>query len=252
MSLLRTETLCVQAGKRLLIRDLDWEVKRGELWCVLGRNGAGKTSLLQTLAGLLTPGTGKILIEGRDLAAMPAQTLARMRGMLMQQQADAFGHTVLDAVLIGRTPHRIGRSWDSEEDLAAAAAALHAVGMEHRADDSVLRLSGGERQRVALAALLAQAPDLMLMDEPTSHQDVAHQLGVMRLARELSATHAVVMTCHDIQLAARFATHILLLAPGRFWQGKVADVLGTETLEQAFDSRFHVLESASGRCFIAY
>jgi iron complex transport system ATP-binding protein len=252
MSYLLTQDLCVQVGKRQLVCNLNWEINRGEFWCVLGRNGVGKTSLLHTLAGLLPPGEGKVLVEGSDIASLSAAILARKRGMLMQKQVDAFGHTVLDTVLIGRTPYRTGKGWDSEEDLAAASAALQTVGLRSRADDDVQQLSGGERQRVALAALLAQAPDLMLMDEPTSHQDVAQQLAVMRLVRKLAETHSVIVNCHDIQLASRFATHVLLLAPDRFWHGPVAEVLRIEALEQAFDCRFRALEDESGTHFAAY
>jgi iron complex transport system ATP-binding protein len=252
MSFLCTQELWVQVGKRQLVRNLNLEINRGEFWCVLGRNGVGKTSLLHTLAGLLPPGSGKVLVEGGDIATMPAITLARKRGMLMQKQVDAFGHTVLDSVLIGRTPYRAGKGWDSEDDFAAASAALQTVGLPDRAGDDVQHLSGGERQRVALAALLAQAPDLMLMDEPTSHQDVAQQLAVMRLVRKLAEIHAVIVNCHDIQLASRFATHVLLLAPDRFWHGPVAEVLRIEALEQAFDCRFHAVADENGTRFTAY
>jgi iron complex transport system ATP-binding protein len=252
MSFLRIEGLCIQIGKRQLVRNLDWEVDRGQLWCVLGKNGIGKTSLLYTIAGLLPPGAGKVLIEDCDIASMPAAELARKRGMLMQDQIDAFSHRVIDTVLISRTPYRMGRSWDSESDLAISSAALQAVGLQHKSDSDVLHLSGGERQRVALAALLAQAPNLMLLDEPTSHQDVAQQLAVMRLVKKLSEAHAVIVNCHDIQLASRFATHVLLLAPDRFWQGPVAEVLKTPALERAFDCRFEVVSDPRGNRFTAY
>jgi iron complex transport system ATP-binding protein len=103
---------------------------------------------------------------------------------------------------------------------------------------SVLTLSGGERQRVALAALLVQAPELMLLDEPVSHQDVAQQLQVMQLLRELSANHAVIASCHDINLAKRFATHALVLGEGQHWSGPVGDIVVPKILRLAFGCEF--------------
>lgn len=251
MSLMRTEHLHVSLGGRRLIADLSWQVSHGEFWCVLGQNGVGKTSLLYALAGLLRPTSGRISIDGAAIGSMPAPDLARKRGLLPQQHLDAFSHTVLDTVLIGRTPYRVGRSWDTKEDRATAFAALALVGLADKAELDVLHLSGGERQRVGLATLLTQAPDLMLLDEPTSHQDVAHQLAMMRLIRDLSQAHAVVVTCHDINLAARFATHVLILGRDRHWIGTAGDVLTTDVLQQAFGCRFDLVQANDMRSFVA-
>lgn len=238
MSLLVTKELHVAAGGRTLIENLDWQVEPGQFWCVLGQNGVGKSTLLHVLAGLVPAASGQVQIDSRTLSRIRAGELAKLRGLLPQQQADAFSYTVQEAVLIGRTPYRVGAGWDSEEEIALAAQAMARVDLQGKAMDDITHLSGGERQRVALAALLLQAPQLMLLDEPTSHQDVAHQLDVMKLLRELSASRAIVATCHDINLAARFATHALVLAQGRYWQGGVSEVLTTEVLQQAFGCRF--------------
>jgi iron complex transport system ATP-binding protein len=247
MTLLETRGLTLQAGSRLLVQGLDWKVEPGQLWCVLGPNGVGKTTLLHALCGLRQPVAGAVLINDRPIATTPPDQLARLRGLLPQQQFDAFSHTVLDTVLVGRAPYRIGRQWDSEDDRAIAHAALRRLGLEALAARDVLTLSGGERQRVALAALLAQAPPLMLLDEPTSHQDVGHQLALMGLMRELLDTHAVVMSCHDINLAARHATHALLLSGTRHWIGTVDAVLGSDNLQAAFGCRFEKI----GNYFVA-
>jgi iron complex transport system ATP-binding protein len=251
MSALCTHRLGVARGGRVLISDLDWQLARGELWCVLGQNGVGKTTLSYVLAGLIKPSSGQISFDGADIELLSAHALAHKRGLMPQQQVDAFSSSVLDTVLIGRTPFRIGRSWDSEEDIAAASAALAAVGLSDKADADVQKLSGGERQRVALATLLAQAPGVMLLDEPTAHQDVAQQLAMMRLVRDLARRHAVVVSCHDINLAARFATHVLVLAKGRHWIGTAEDVLTIDVLQQAFSCRFSLAQSNGTRSFIA-
>lgn len=246
MSILRTSRLTIQAGSRTLLAELDWSVRRGEFWCILGRNGAGKSSLLHVLSGLVAPLAGTVQIDGRYLDTIAPQSLARLRGLMMQQVVDSFSCSVFDAVALGRTPLRIGRDWDDEADAARVQEALSQVGMLERAGDDVLRLSGGERQRVALAALLAQEVPLMLLDEPTSHQDVAQQLAVMRLLRELAQDRAVISTCHDINLAARFATHVLLIGEGFHLAGPVSEVLVPDALQRTFGCRF----SRQGDTFI--
>jgi iron complex transport system ATP-binding protein len=238
MRLLQTENLCVALNGRKLIDGLNWQVQRGEFWCVLGKNGIGKSSLLYVLAGLLPAAGGRVYLRGDAIDELDAQALSLRRGLLLQHQADAFSHSVLDTVLIGRSPHRVNGVWDTAADIDAAQAALLRVGLHEKAHADITRLSGGERQRVALAALLAQGPSLMLMDEPTAHQDVAQQLSIMRLARELAATHGMVASCHDINLAARFATHALVLGEGRHWMGKVEDILTPAILAQAYACHF--------------
>lgn len=240
MSMLATTGLSVHAGHRTLIAGLDWAVSQGEFWCVLGRNGAGKSSLLNIVAGLAKPAAGIVQVAGKPVDAIDPLLLARWRGLMMQQVVDSFSCTVFDAVAIGRTPWRVGHAWDDEEDAARVNGALARVGMLDRAASDVRLLSGGERQRVALAALLVQQVPLMLLDEPTSHQDVAHQLTVMRLLQELAADHAVVATCHDINLAARFATHVLLIGEGFHLAGKASDVLTPQALQRTFGCPFSV------------
>ena len=247
MRLLQTDNLRIVIGERVLIEGLSWHVHRGEFWCVLGKNGAGKSSLLYTLAGLLPAAGGKLLIGGELIGQYAASALARRRGLMLQHQADTFSHTVLDTVLLGRTPYRIGGAWDAQEDYDAAFAALAHTGLQDMIHVDITRLSGGERQRVALASLLAQDPDLMLLDEPTAHQDVAQQLAIMRMARELTHQHAVIASCHDINLAVRFATHVLLLGDTMHWMGTTAEVMQPAILEQAFACSF----TQQGQLFIA-
>lgn len=240
MRLLQTDNLTVAIGGRDLIAGLNWHVRRGEFWCVLGKNGSGKSSLLLTLAGLLPAAKGRLHLAGEAIESMSLPALARRRGLMQQQQSDAFSHSVLDTVLLGRTPYRIGATWDADEDRDAALLALARTGLSDKMHADITRLSGGERQRVALAGLLAQAPDLMLLDEPTAHQDVGQQLAIMRIARELTQHHAIVASCHDINLAARFATHVLVLGEGQHWMGKAAEVLKPEILAQAFGCSFSI------------
>lgn len=253
--LLTTDSLRIEAGEKLLCADLNLQVRAGEFWCVIGKNGAGKSTLLHTLAGLLDPQHGSIRLEGSDLRSLRPDDLARRRGLLAQQQVDAFSSTVLETVMAGRHPYQMGMGWEDDEDKTLASRALSAVGMGDCAGKDVMKLSGGERQRVALATLLAQDPDLMLLDEPTAHQDAAAQLAVMGLMRAVVTTaspngKAVIAACHDINLVSRFATHVLVMADGRHWLGSIDSVLSPSILHEAFGCSFHVVETEQGRLFI--
>jgi iron complex transport system ATP-binding protein len=238
MLLLHTHNLQIKVGTHELISDLNWEVQRGQFWCVLGKNGSGKSSLLHVLAGLNPCQPNSLSYAGKNIQDIDAVTLARYRSLMLQQHVDSFSHSVLDTVLIGRLPYRYGSEWDAEEDVKLAHSALQQCGLSHKVNADVRLLSGGERQRVALAAQLCQQADVMLLDEPIAHQDVAHQLSVMQLLSGLKENCAVIATCHDLQLARRFATHALILGDGQHWQGLAQEVIVPEILEQAFDCQF--------------
>lgn len=256
--LLSAEQLTVGVGSgvshKTLCSRLDWQVAPGQFWCVLGRNGIGKTTLLHTLAGLKRPAGGRVLIAGRDIQATSAQQLARLRGLLAQQQADAFSSSVLAAVVAGRHPYQFGFGWDMEDDRALAMQALDQVRMAAFSTHDVMRLSGGERQRVALATLLVQDPLLFMLDEPTAHQDAAAQIVVMELlhkvANALQPQKAVIAACHDINLVAGYASHVLLLGDGQAWQGPTGSILQPEILQAAFGCSFEVVENGARRLFM--
>jgi len=235
--LLEARGLRVGAGTRTLIDGLDLQVHAGELWCVMGPNGSGKTTLLHTLAGLRPLRAGELRLQARAIASWPPAELARQRGLLPQTLHDAFSASALDVVLLGRHPH-LGRwAWEDAEDEHIARAALHAVDLDALVGRDVTTLSGGERQRVGIAALLAQDPPLLLLDEPVAHLDLHHQVTVLRHLRKLARERgkAVLLSIHDLNLAARFATHALVLGPnGMLRQGPAESTMDEVVLSAAF------------------
>jgi iron complex transport system ATP-binding protein len=251
--LLQVEALTLRAGDAILLENFDWQVRAGEFWCVLGKNGIGKSTLLHAVAGLLPPASGRINSPEGDIKQARPQQLALWRGLQAQQQLDAFPCSVLDSVMAGLHPYRPGWGWPDASDRRAALHALERLDMASYVDADVMRLSGGERQRVAMATLMLQAPQLYLLDEPASHQDVAAQQLVMRTLKELADDdHAVVATMHDINLATRFASHVLLIGKDRCHLGEAATVLTPESLEAIFDCEFGAVEASGRKWFVPF
>ena len=248
--------LAVGAGRtaRTLVRDAGFAVGRGEVWCLIGPNGVGKTTLLHALAGLRAVQAGEVRLDGRPLAAWPLAEAARRRGFLPQAVHDAFSASVLEVVMMGRHPYLQRWQWEGEGDREAALSALAAVDLDGFAQRDVLTLSGGERQRVAVAALLAQDAPLYLLDEPLTHLDLHHQVQVMRHLGALAATRngAILMSIHDLNLAVRFASHALVFMPGgRLRQGPVEQVMTEPVLHEAFGHRIIRVEAAGQTLFVA-
>ena len=249
--LLEARSVTLVRGTRTLVAQLDWRACGGELWCLLGPNGVGKTTLLHALTGVL-PVQG-VFLNGRDLREWDMQELARERGFMPQHVHDAFAASALDTALLGRHPH-LGRwAWESDDDVAIARRALAATGMASFAHRDVLTLSGGERQRVALAMLLTQQPRVLLLDEPASHQDLQHQVAIFSMLRALAdGGNALVAAVHDINLAARFATHALLLdGAGGVEAGPAAEMLTPQRLSRIFHHPVRRIEDQGRVWFMA-
>jgi iron complex transport system ATP-binding protein len=250
--LLAARGLDVSIAGIAICRSLDLTILPGERWAILGCNGAGKTTLLHTLAGLRQPDAGWIELAGRRMDTLAPRDIARIRGLLPQDDGDAFGATVLETALIGRHPHLTRWQWEGDDDVRIARAALEALDMGHAESRDVRTLSGGERRRVALAALFAQQPRLFLLDEPSTHLDLAHQLALLdrlaALARE-DAGRAVVMVLHDVNLAARFCDHVLLLDRGEAIAGTARELLTAERLSRTYGVRLSRVAGPSSEMF---
>jgi iron complex transport system ATP-binding protein len=250
---MRASDLTLRMGGRTLVSRLDWEAAPGQCWSIIGRNGAGKSTLLQVLAGLRQPSSGQVTLDGRPLREWPLAELARRRAYLPQGRNDAFGYQVLETVLTARHPYSGGAYWDSDADRRQALAALSAMVAAHLAGRDVRTLSGGERQRVAIAAVLAQDTPLLLLDEPASALDLAHQVATMRLLGRLcrEAGRTVVMVGHDLNLVDGVASHALLLMDGGQWRaGPVAAIMQPGPLQACLGHPIEVVAHHGRRIYI--
>ncbi len=244
--------LAAVVADRWLVSNLDLDVRSGECWTIVGPNGAGKTTLVATLAGLRPAAAGTIAYDGDALATLSPRERARRRGYLPQDSVDHFPASVQETVLVGRHPH-LGRfDWESAADLSRASAALARFGLAGFESRDVRTLSGGERRRVALAAVVAQEPGLMLLDEPSSHLDLGQQVaaldGLAALARERGTS--LVMVLHDLHLALRYADHAIALGGGCAIAGRAEDVLTADTLSTLFGHRLAEVGVGSTRTLL--
>lgn len=232
----------VRYGSRLVLDDISLEVAAGERFALLGPNGAGKTTLLRLLGGLLKPASGRVLLQGRDLAAWPPQERARMLAGVPQQVDTAIPLRVGDLVATGRLPHAGDWAALGEADHKAMAEALAAMDMAGQADRFLHELSAGERQRAWLAMALAQQANVLLLDEPTSHLDIHHAWHLMELLADWACQRrlTVVFSTHDLNLAAAFCSRVALLRDGRIEAcGTPVEVLQSDRLSAVFS---HPLE----------
>ncbi len=231
-------------GDRVVARDLGITVPDGSFTVIIGPNACGKSTLLRALARLLRPTEGSVVLDGRDIHSLPSRAVAQKLGLLPQSSIAPEGIRVVDLVARGRFPHqRMWRQW-SQEDRDAVDAALAVTGTTNLRDRLVEELSGGQRQRVWIAMVLAQDTPLLLLDEPTTFLDIAHQVGVMDLCSALHRRgRTVVAVLHDLNQACRYATHIVAMREGEIIAaGRPADVINADLVQRVFDLPCVVIE----------
>ncbi|MBM2616691.1 ABC transporter ATP-binding protein [Actinoplanes sp. LDG1-06] len=234
---LRARGLQLAYGDAVVVDGLDLDIADGAVTAVVGPNGCGKSTLLRALGRLLKPRAGEVLLDGHRIDRMPTREVARIIGMLPQSPVAPDGLTVADLVMRGRHPHQNWfRQW-SPADQKIVTEALEWTDMRELADRPVDTLSGGQRQRAWISMAVAQGTEVLLLDEPTTYLDLSHQIDVLdlvaRLHRERDRT--IVMVLHDLNLAARYADHVVAMRDGRIVaQGPPASVFTVELLEEVF------------------
>lgn len=251
--MLKLSNLSIRRGARLLVSGLNWQLAAGEVWGVLGANGAGKSSLLQCMAGLLPSAAGEIELLGRPLGAYPSRQLARLVSFLAQDQAADLPIRLRDWLLISRYPQQGLWRHHQPVDEACVEEVLAQTDLQHLASRWTSELSGGERQRMALAGLLVQGAPWMLLDEPTNHLDLHHQMTLLPplIAASQRGGGALVMSLHDVNLAEQFCSHcLLLLEGGEVLAGPVAQVLNAEAISRIYRHPVDLIQTPDGRVFV--
>ncbi|MER6120960.1 ABC transporter ATP-binding protein [Streptomyces sp. NPDC001743] len=227
---------------RTVVHELDLAVPDGKVTVIVGPNACGKSTTLRALGRLLKPRGGSVLLDGTELSRIPTKKIAQSIGLLPQTPVAPEAITVSDLVARGRQPHQHWWQQWSTEDERAVASAMERTDITALASRSVDELSGGQRQRVWIAMALAQDTDLLLLDEPTTYLDIAHQVEVLDLVRRLAAPAAdgtrgrtVVTVLHDLNQAARYADHLVAMKAGRIVaEGRPADVVTADLVREVF------------------
>ena len=242
-------TLAVEAAtigydERVVVHDMTLEIPQGAITTIVGANACGKSTLLRAMARLLKTTSGTVLLDGRPIGDLPSREVATVLGLLPQTPVSPEGIAVADLVGRGRYPHQGWfRRWTHDDDVAVEEA-LAATDTLDLADRSIDELSGGQRQRVWIAMALAQQTDVLLLDEPTTFLDVAHQVEVLDLLTDLNRRRGttIVMVLHDLNLAARYADHLVAIRSGRLYsQGSPAEVVTEQMVADVFGMTSRVI-----------
>lgn len=242
--MLETRELTLAYDKTTIIEKLALTIPAGKITALVGPNGCGKSTLLRGLARLLTPRGGAVLLDGHDIHRLPTRDLAKQLGILPQGPVAPEGLTVRELVAQGRYPHQSWLQQWATDDEAAVTKALHITGMAALADRPVDALSGGQRQRAWIAMTLAQETAIILLDEPTTFLDLAHQIEVLHLLERLNCEEGrtIVMVVHDLNHATRHAQHIIALREGKIAAtGSPASVITPALVRTVFGVEANIL-----------
>lgn len=238
MSRLNTNQLSLSYGSRQIVQELNLSVPDGRITALVGANGSGKSTILKSMARILTPVQGGVYLDGKLIHRQPTKEVAKNLAILPQNPSSPEGLTVRELVSFGRYPHQKGFGNLSAEDNRMIDWALHATGMTTFSGRPVDHLSGGQRQRAWIAMALAQGTEVLLLDEPTTFLDMAHQMEVMTLLEKLNKEQkrTIIMVVHDLNHAARYAQHLVALKDGTvLYEGHPEVVMTSQMLREVFN-----------------
>lgn len=238
MVTLAAKNLQVGYGDKVIINELSFELPEGEITCIIGPNGCGKSTLLKTLSRIQRPNMGMIYLDGKAIQEIPTKEIAKKMAILPQTPGAPNGLTVSELVSFGRSPYKKGYGKLTDRDQEVIDWALEVTGMAPFRDQAIDALSGGQRQRAWIAMAIAQETDLLMLDEPTTYLDLAHQLEVLKLLERLNkeAKRTIIMVIHDLNHAARFSNYIVAMKNGAIIKkGSPFDVMTPDTLREVFN-----------------
>ena len=243
--MIRADAVYAGYNGRVILENVSFSVGEGEIVGLIGPNGAGKSTLLKTLRGILPMLSGSAALMGDDINMLDAKEFARRAAYLQQRVEMTFDYTARDIVLAGRYPYLSWWSQEREHDLAIAEACMAYTGVSDLADNPLHAMSGGQRQRVLLAKVLAQQTPVLFLDEPATGLDIIYQEEIFRFCRELSAAgKTVLLVAHELSLAARFCSRLLLIGRGTLLaDGVPKDMLTDALLSQAYGAPVRVVEN---------
>ena len=232
-----------------VLEDVNFDLKKGEMLTIIGPNASGKTTLLKCINNILTPQKGTILIDDKSLNDLSMMEIAREIGHVPQSRTDCFPTTVFDTVLAGRKPH--GGWKPSEKDLETVSKTISRLDLEHVSMKNIGEISGGQKQKVLIARALAQNPDILLLDEPTSSLDLKHQLEVLNVVNKQTENGiSVVMTMHDLNLASRYSSKILMLKEGKIFAVGGKEILCEENIRSVFEVEVNIMQDSTNQVII--
>ncbi|MCM3128385.1 ABC transporter ATP-binding protein [Paenibacillus provencensis] len=234
---LETTGLSIAYEDRLIVEDLNIQIPQGRITALVGANGSGKSTILKTMARLMQPKAGHVLLDGKSIHKQSTREVAKQLAILPQNPTAPEGLTVTELVSYGRFPYQKGFGSLKEEDKKMIEWAIDATGLNEFHDRPIDQLSGGQRQRAWIAMALAQDTDILFLDEPTTFLDMAHQLEVLQLLEELniSSQRTIVMVVHDLNHATRYAHHMIAIKQGKAAAiGSPQEVMTTEVMREVF------------------
>ncbi|WP_315168074.1 ABC transporter ATP-binding protein [Metaclostridioides mangenotii] len=233
-----TKDLSISYGENLIVDNLSIEIPKGEITVIIGPNGCGKSTTLKTIARMLKPTNGNIYLLGNDIEKIPTKEIAKQMSILPQTPKAPEGLTVTELVAYGRFPHQKGFGKLLKEDKDIIDWSIKATNVEEFKDKQIGSLSGGQTQRVWIAMALAQQSELILLDEPTTYLDLAHQLEILELLQKLNQEQqrTIVMVLHDLNLSSRFADYMIAVRSGNVvCSGTPFEVMTKENLKSVFN-----------------
>ncbi len=238
MSILKANNLTVGYEKKEVVKGINFELNQGDVLCLLGANGAGKSTILRTLAGLLKPLSGTVLLKNKELHKMPESQVARQLAVVLTERISLGLLTVFEVVAMGRYTHTGFFGKLKKQDIKIVMDALETINATHLADRYIHQLSDGEKQKVFLARALVQEPEIIIMDEPTSFLDIRHKVEFVSILKKLSKENniTIVVSLHEIALAARCSDYLILVKEGGILDyGRPQEILSTEKIKELYE-----------------